>query len=250
MTNEHVRALKRGGQKTLSLAPEAGSQRLRNVINKNLSEEQIINAVDILAQEEILNLKLYFLIGLPSEQPDDIARLLALTEKIRRVWSAAQRPHGRLGTITLSVNPFIPKPQTPFQWSGMADMPTLKKTVALLRKQVNRMPNTKLQVESLRSAELQAVLARGDRRIAHILTSLSTGDNLKAACRKQGLDPKFYAQRQHSQHEVLPWDVLDSGVNRNYLWHEYQQGLSETLTRPCSNDCQRCGVCSPLATEI
>ncbi|MDY0189799.1 MAG: radical SAM protein [Desulfuromonas sp.] len=250
MTNEHVRALKRGGQKTLSLAPEAGSQRLRNVINKNLSEEQIINAVEILAQEEILNLKLYFLIGLPSEGPDDIAQLLALTEKIRLVWSAAQRPHGHLGTITLSVNPFIPKPQTPFQWSAMADMATLKKTVASLRKQVNRMHNTKLQVESLRSAELQAVLARGDRRIAQILTSLSTGDNLKAACRQQELEPKFYAHRMRSQHEVLPWDVIDTGVKRNYLWHEYQQGLSETLTRPCSSDCQRCGVCSPSATQI
>lgn len=247
MTREQVRLLKQGGQKTLSLAPEAGSQRLRDVINKNVSEEQILAAVDILAQEEILNLKLYFLIGLPTEQPQDITELIALTEKIRLVWSAAQRQHGRLGTITLSVNPFIPKAMTPFQWCGMADIPTLKKTIAQLHKQVNRMANTKLQVESLRSAELQAVLARGDRRIARILPALSGGDNLKTACRHHGLDPKFYAQRMRHHHEVLPWDVLDSGVSRRYLWHEYQQGLSQSLTRPCHANCQRCGVCAPTA---
>ncbi len=250
MTREQVRVLKQGGQKTLSLAPEAGSQRLRDVINKNLSEEQIISAVEIMAQEQILNLKLYFLIGLPTEQPEDIAELIALTEKIRQVWIAAQRQHGRLGTITLSVNPFIPKPQTPFQWSGMANIATLKKTISTLRKQVNRMANTKLQVESLRSAELQAVLAGGDRRIAHILPELSNGDNLKAACRKHELDPKFYAQRLRHQHEVLPWDVLASGVTRSYLWHEYQQGLNGALTRPCNNDCHRCGVCAPTARQI
>ena len=237
--------MKQRGQKTLSLAPEAGSQRLRDLINKNITDAQIINAVKILAAEGILNLKLYFLIGLPTEQCSDIDELLALTERIRHLWLEAQRPQGHLGTITLSVNPFIPKPMTPFQWVGMATTAELKKSIAYLHKQINRMPNTKLQVESLRSAELQAVLARGDRRVGQILVALSAGANLKTACREAGLDPKFYAQRQRPFEEVLPWSVIASGVNNSYLWHEYQLALREELTRPCQPECQRCGVCTP-----
>lgn len=243
MTSEQVRILKQSGQKTLALAPEAGSQRLRDLVNKHLTEEQIIGAVKILADEGILNLKLYFLIGLPTETSDDNEELIALVSKIRSIWVEAQRPLGRLGTITLSVNPFIPKPMTPFQWAGMAAIPDLKRTIQFLRKQINRMPNMKIQVESVRSAQLQAVLARGDRRISTILPRLAQGENLNAACRGEGIDPSFYAQRQRTQFEVLPWDVISAGVDKEYLWREYQAGLHETLSRPCQKGCDRCGVC-------
>ena len=243
MTSDQVRILKQSGQKTLALAPEAGSQRLRDLVNKHLTEEQIVGAVKILADEGILNLKLYFLIGLPTETSDDNEELIALVSKIRSIWVEAQRPLGRLGTITLSVNPFIPKPMTPFQWAGMAPIPELKRTIAYLRKQINRMPNMKLQVESVRSAQLQAVLARGDRRISAILPRLAEGENLNGACRGEGIDPSFYAQRQRTQFEILPWDVISAGVDKEYLWREYQAGLTETLSRPCQKGCDRCGVC-------
>lgn len=243
MTREQVRILKRSGQKTLALAPEAGSQRLRDLVNKHLTEEQIVAAVKILAAEGILNLKLYFLIGLPTETAADNQELIELIGKIRSIWLEAQRPLGRLGTITLSVNPFIPKPMTPFQFAGMAPIPELKRTIQYLRKQINRMPNMKIQVESVRSAQLQAVLARGDRRISAILPQLAQGENLNSACRGEGIDPSFYAQRQRTQSEVLPWDVISAGVNRGYLWAEYQAGIKEALTRPCQEYCDRCGVC-------
>lgn len=243
MTSDQVRMLKKSGQKTLALAPEAGSQRLRDLVNKHLTEEQIIGAVKILADEGILNLKLYFLIGLPTETSQDNEELIALVTKIRSIWIEAQRAFGRLGTITLSVNPFIPKPMTPFQWAGMAPIPELKRTIQYLRKQVNRMPNMKIQVESVRSAQLQAVLARGDRRIAAILPRLSQGENLNTACRGEGIDPSFYAQRQRAQLEVLPWDVISAGVDKQYLWREYQAGIKEDLSRPCQKNCDRCGVC-------
>ncbi len=244
MTREQVLVLLQGGQKTLSLAPEAGSQRLRDLINKNITEEQILTAVQLLAEEGVLNLKLYFLIGLPTEQHEDNVELIELTKKIRQIWLDAQRQHGRLGTITLSVNPFIPKPITPFQWVAMAPIAELKKTIKYLRKQINQLPNTNIQVESLRSAQLQAVLARGDRKIAHILPLLSAGDNLKSACRQAGVDPQFYSHRLYSENEIFPWDVLFSGVKRDYLWQEYQRGLQAGLTRPCQAGCQRCGVCA------
>ncbi|MEA3466221.1 MAG: radical SAM protein [Thermodesulfobacteriota bacterium] len=250
MTRQQVQILRQLGQKTLSLAPEAGSQRLRDLINKHLSEEQILNAVTLLVEEGVLNLKLYFLIGLPTEDSDDHEELVALITKIRQIWLDVQRVKGHLGTITLSVNPFIPKPMTPFQWVGMAPVAQLKRTINMLRKRINRLPNTKLQVESLRSAQLQAVLARGDRRIAQILPALSEGANLNAACREQGIDPKFYAQRQRQQTEVLPWDVIDGGVDKSYLWREYQQGLAEALSPPCQKNCHRCGVCMPQKENI
>lgn len=250
MTRKQVQILRRSGQKTISLAPEAGSQRLRDLINKHLSEEQILNAVTLLTEEGILNLKLYFLIGLPTECSDDHDELINLIVKIREIWLDVQRVRGHLGTITLSVNPFIPKPMTPFQWVGMSPVAQLKRIINLLRKQINRLPNVKLQVESLRSAELQAVLARGDRRIAQILPALSTGANLKSACREQGIDPKVYAQRQRSKVEILPWDVITCGVDKSYLWREYQQGLAEALSPPCQKNCHRCGVCSPPKENI
>ena len=250
MTRKQVQILRRSGQKTISLAPEAGSQRLRDLINKHLSEEQILNAVTLLTEEGIINLKLYFLIGLPIECSDDHDELINLIVKIREIWLDVQRVRGHLGTITLSVNPFIPKPMTPFQWVGMSPVAQLKRIINLLRKQINRLPNVKLQVESLRSAELQAVLARGDRRIAQILPALSTGANLKSACREQGIDPKVYAQRQRSKVEILPWDVITCGVDKSYLWREYQQGLAEALSPPCQKNCHRCGVCSPPKENI
>lgn len=127
LTREDVAALRDGGQKTLALAPEAGSQRMRDLINKHLSEKQIFDAVALLAEEGILNLKLYFLIGLPDEQSEDIDDFIALIKTIRHVWVEGQKPFGRLGTITISVNPFIPKPATPFQWCPMDTLASLKK---------------------------------------------------------------------------------------------------------------------------
>lgn len=250
MTRAQVQALKQSGQKTIALAPEAGSQRLRNLVNKHLSREQIIGAVQCLAGEGILNLKLYFLIGLPTENEQDLEEMMDLITEIRQVWVEMQRPFGRLGTITLSVNPFIPKPMTPFQWVAMATVPELKKSVSFLRKQINRLPNVQLQVESLRSAELQGVLARGDRRLAQILPALARGDNLKTACRSHGMDPHFYSQRQRRREEILPWDVLASGVSRDYLWEDYQQGMRSALVRGCYDECRRCGVCFPADRKV
>ncbi len=243
MTSAQVETLRRCGQKTLALAPEAGSQRLRDSINKNLSEAQILSAVRLLAEAGILNLKLYFLIGLPGEGEEDITALLELVTTIRNLWLEVQRPQGRVGQITVSVNPFVPKAMTPFQWCGMMTHKQLKHTVARLRKGLGRLANVNLQVESLRSALLQALLSRGDRRVAALLPHLAAGDNIKAACRRCNLDSDFYLTRQRDKDEIMPWQVLDSGVSRQWLWREYQQAQAAMTTGPCQRGCQRCGVC-------
>jgi radical SAM superfamily enzyme YgiQ (UPF0313 family) len=240
---EEVRALKASGHKTVALAPEAGSQQLRDRVNKGLTEEQILAAVRLLAEEGIPNLKLYFLIGLPGEEDADIEELLALTGRIREVWLAIQKTQGRLGSITLSVNPFIPKPFTPLQWAAMAGEKVLETRIKRLRAAVGRLPNTHFICESLRAAALQAFLSRGDRRTGRTLPLLAAGKNLSAACRQVGLEPAFFITRERDEAEIFPWEVLDSGVRRQALWQEYQRALQGQLTPRCHAGCRRCGVC-------
>jgi radical SAM family uncharacterized protein len=243
LTLTEVEALRDSGHRTVALAPEAGSQRMRNQINKNLTEEEILRAVRLLAENGIPNLKLYFLIGLPGEKEEDIAEMLELTGRIREIWVGAGKKLGRLGNITLSVNPFIPKPSTPLQWAPMEGGKSLERKMKVLRSAVARLPNTDVNFESPRSATVQAFLSRGDRRTARALPHLAEGKNLKAACRAAGLDPEFYVTRERGEEEVFPWEILDSGVDREYLWQEFQRGSQGKLTPRCMQGCQRCGVC-------
>ncbi|APG28884.1 radical SAM protein [Syntrophotalea acetylenivorans] len=243
LTAGEVAALKESGHRTVALAPEAGSQRLRNFINKGFDEEQILAAVQLVVEGGIPNLKLYFLLGLPTECEADLAELLSLTEKIRSLWLAEGKKRGRLGQLTLSVNPFIPKPFTPLQWAAMASQADLKKRFRKIRAAIGRLPNTEVIFESLRGAELQAFLARGDRRTGRTLPSLAAGDNLRKACKQAGLDAGFYVTRERGAEELFPWEVIDSGVDRHYLWQEYLRAAEGQLTSPCVSGCQRCGIC-------
>ncbi|BCR03969.1 radical SAM protein [Desulfuromonas versatilis] len=243
LSAEEVAALAGSGHRTVALAPEAGSQRMRDLINKGIDEAQILRAVALLAAGGIINLKLYFLIGLPGESDEDLDELLELTARIREAWLAEGKKRGRLGTITLSVNPFIPKPFTPLQWSGMDTEKSLEKKMRRIRSAIARMPNTEVIFESLRAAVLQAFLSRGDRRIAEALPLLAAGKNLKAACRELGLDPAFYVTRERGEDELFPWEVIDQGFARDYLYQEYLRGLEGKFTPRCSAGCRRCGVC-------
>lgn len=243
LTAVEVAGLRDSGLRTAAIAPEAGSQRMRDLINKGLSEEQILHAVQLLADGDILNLKLYFLIGLPTEAQDDMDELLLLAEKIRLIWREAGRKRGQLGTVTLSVNPFIPKPFTPLQWAGMEADKSLKKKIRFLRSAISRMPNTELISESIRGSVLQAFLSRGDRRIGRLLPQLAEGGNLKQLCKKSGLALDFYVTRERGEDENFPWEIIDQGVRRDYFWNEYQRALQGTFTPRCSSGCHRCGVC-------
>jgi radical SAM superfamily enzyme YgiQ (UPF0313 family) len=243
LTATEVAGLRDSGLRTAAIAPEAGSQRLRDLINKGLSEEQILHAVQLLADGDILNLKLYFLIGLPTETQADLDELVQLTEKIRQLWREIGRRRGRMGNLTLSVNPFVPKPFTPLQWSGMASEKNLKKSIRFLRAAIGRMPNTELISESIRASVLQAFLSRGDRRVGRLLPGLATGGNLKQLCKKAGLELDFYVTRERGAAEKFPWERLDQGVRRDYLWLEYQRALQGKFTPRCVSGCNRCGVC-------
>jgi len=244
LSETEVADLKAGGHRSVALAPEAGSQRLRDLVNKGLDEDQILEAVRLLARGGILNLKLYFLIGLPTETDDDIEELIVLVEKVRAIWLEEGKKLGRLGTLLLSVNPFIPKPFTPLQWAGMAPDKTLKQRLRHLQGVVRRMANVELISESLRASLLQALLSRGDRRVGRLLPHLAAGENLKAACRAEGVDVDVCVTRERGELEIFPWEVLDSGVTRDYLWREYRRALDGLATPRCAPGCRRCGVCA------
>jgi len=244
LDREFLRCLVALGHRTLTLAPEAGSVRLRQVINKDFDEEQILDCVAMATAEGIVNIKLYFLIGLPTETNEDIVALNALVERIHGVWVEQGKARGRLGNLSLSVNPFIPKPFTPFQWEGMAPLPLLKERIRAIRSKTGRLPSTEVHFESLRAAQLQAYLSRGDRRVGRTLVTLSRGGNLRKATREAGLDADFYIHRPLGRDEIFPWEVLDIGVDRDYLRREYEKGLRGELSSPCGEKCRGCGVCS------
>ncbi len=243
LTAEEASQLQAAGLKTVAIAPEAGSQRMRDLINKNLDEEQILHAVQLLADAGLMNIKLYFLIGLPTEDDEDIDAILQLADKVRMIWREVGRVRGRLGNLTLSVNPFIPKPFTPFQWAGMEGEKSLKKKIRKLQAGVSRLPNTELISESIRSSQLQALLARADRRIGRLLPEISAGGNLGQILRRNDLNLDFYVTRERGETEIFPWEVIDQGSSRSYLWQEYRKGLTGNLTPRCFADCKRCGIC-------
>ena len=223
---EMLDALLASGHRTISLAPEGGSQRLRDLIRKNLSEAQILDASGMLVSRDILNLKLYVIIGLPTETESDLEELIRLVEAIRELVIERARANKRLGEITLSVNPFIPKPFTPFQWCGMESLTSLERKVKLLENRLRPLSNVRLKVESLRGSYLQALLSRGDRRLSPLLVAMAEGASLKKAAKLCGIDTDRYVHRDIAEGEFLPWSVIGS-ADMLMLRREYERAFAE-----------------------
>lgn len=219
-------ALLASGHRTISLAPEGGSQRLRDLIRKNLTEAQILDACEMLISRDILNLRLYVIIGLPTETDADLDELIRLVETIRVRVIERARVNKRLGEITVSVNPFIPKPFTPLQWCGMEPIASLERKVKLLETRLRPLSNVRLKVESLRESYLQALLSRGDRRIAPLLVAMSEGASLKKAAKACRIDTDWYVQRTVAVDEFLPWSVIGT-ADIEALRQEYRRALDE-----------------------
>jgi radical SAM superfamily enzyme YgiQ (UPF0313 family) len=224
LDDDLINALKASGHKTVALAPEGGSQRLRDMIKKGIDAEQILTACDRLIENGILNLKLYFIIGLPTETMTDLEEMVSLIMEVRSRVVEAARAKGRLGEVTLSVNPFVPKPFTPFQWCGMEDVKSLEGKIRFLQKAVGRLANLRLISESPRDAYLQALLSRGDRRLATLLVRAAELGNWRKGAKEIGLETDQFVYRNISLDETLPWDVIDSG-DRELLLREYRKAF-------------------------
>jgi radical SAM family uncharacterized protein len=241
-----IERLAKSGHRTISIAPEAGSERLRTVINKGIAEEDILRATDMVFGHGIPNLKLYFIIGLPTETQEDVQAILTLTEKVREIQLKHARSAGRIGRITLSVNSFIPKPFTPFQWEPMERVESLNKKLRFLEKAVKKIGNTNLIHDLPKWGYVQALLSRGDRQIGRLIKAVHEQDgDWKGAAKELKMDMDFYVTRRRDFAEVLPWDYIDIGVRKDYLMNEYQRALEGKYTPPCKvGTCKTCGVCN------
>jgi radical SAM family uncharacterized protein len=240
-----IARLAQSGHKTIALAPEAGSERLRKVINKGVTEADVLRAADLVFGSGIPNLKLYFLIGLPTETEEDVDAIIELARRVREVQLVHARPLGRIGRITLSVNSFVPKPFTPFQWEPMEEAASLNRKLRSLEKAVRSIGNMNLIHDLPKWEHIQALLSRGDRRIGKLLAAAEErGGDWKAAARELGMDMGFYVTRKRGFGEVLPWDFIDIGVRKEYLRNEYERSLEGKFTPPCNvGVCRTCGVC-------
>jgi radical SAM superfamily enzyme YgiQ (UPF0313 family) len=240
---ELLDALVRRNDQQIAIAPETGSNRLRRVINKDLTNDQIVDIADMIFQRGILNLKLYMMIGLPTEEHEDIEAIVTLTERIRERMLEAARPRGRVGSIIVSLNAFVPKPQTPFQWEPIQPERELDQKIKYLTRTFKRIPNVEVRAMSSRIAQLQALLSLGDRRISEFILEADRTGNWRQAMRSW----TEYSLRRRSLDDVLPWDVVDIGLTTEFMKREYQRAMAEKTTKPCpaTDPCVRCGVCDP-----
>ncbi len=246
LTPDLLVALRKAHVKTATIAPDAGSERMRQVINKGITEDDILFATEALVSNDIPNLKLYFMVGLPTETEADVEEIVVLCKKIKNVFLSSSRLKGRIGSITVSLNTFVPKPVTPFQWAGMAPLATLKKKIRHIRNGLKKIPNVRLHAESPRNAYVQALLSRGDRRSSALLQEVHrNGGNWQPILKKMSAYTDGIVYREREKTEVFPWDVIDHGIDRNFLWNEYNRAMCGKPAPPCrpGSSCSVCGVC-------
>ena len=242
-----------GQRKTgLTFAPEAGSERLRRVINKVISHDDILSTAEAAFTSGWFRIKLYFMIGLPTETMEDVEAIAAL---VREVHSIGRRARGKKAEVNVSVATFIPKPHTPFQWLALEDPSSLEQKHQLLRRLI-RGRGLKLSWSDPETSILEAALSRGDRRLGQVILGAwqrgarfdAWSDLLKVqgwweAFSSLGLDPAFYAQRERPLDETLPWDHISPGVGKQFLFHERERSLREEITADCrEGPCVSCGI--------
>ena len=236
VTAEVAKLVAAGGQKTLTIAPEAGSERLRRAINKPSTDEQIYGAVQAASDAGIRNVKLYFMLGLPTETDEDV---LAIGDLVRGLSS-------RFGGVIFGVSAscFVPKPWTPFQWHPFERPEALKRRIEMLTSSLKGVARVKLATESPRVALYQALLARGDRRLLGFVLAAQEAGSYSAGLRNAGIDIEFHLYRERTGEEMLPWDHIDNRIEKGYLWAEYQRAKrDEVHPLNCRSECSGCGVC-------
>ena len=244
-----AKALGASGNRSVTITPEAGSERMRRVINKNLTEAEILRAAEWLTAGGVEALKLYVMVGLPTETDDDVDGIVDLAQKVRaRLMGSGA---AKVGRILVSINPFVPKPWTPFQWDAMDDLGRLKKKLGRVRRALSAIPAVEWEIESPREAYLQTLLSRGDRRIAPLLVQLHEQPDdwwatltAARAGRVGTIDPDYFVHRDYPLAALLPWDFIDHQVDKRYLAAERRKAGAELQTPPCdTHTCHACAAC-------
>jgi radical SAM superfamily enzyme YgiQ (UPF0313 family) len=233
LTEPIVRLLRKSGERSITIAPETGSDRLRRVINKTVTNDEILAATDLIFANDIDNLKLYYMIGLPTETEADLTAICDLTVQMRDVMLKHGRPRGRIGRIVGSVNPLIPKPGTTYQWLPMEDPAVTDAKGKRLRQLLSGLDNVYFNIKSERHSYYQALLSLGDRRVAAAIEAAErNGGQWRAAVAESGVDAGFYIFRDRSRDAVLPWDIIDGGMKSSFFQSEFDKGLRAEWTLP------------------
>ena len=256
---KEIQAVRKSG---LTFAPEAGSQKMRDVINKGVTEEDLMNAVGAAFESGWNSVKLYFMIGLPFENDDDV---LAIADLARKVQYKYYQVTGKRGCkVTCSASFFVPKPYTAFQWFAQDDLENIRRKQFLLKDEIKTIKNVTLNYHDSKTGIIEAVFARGDRKVGKaLLAAWRKGarfdgwsdcfdyDRWLEAFAEAGIDKDFYAARQRGENEVFPWEHISPGVSRKFLWNEWQKAYAQQLTHDCRRStCTGCGVCQKLGVNI
>ncbi|MGI6316878.1 MAG: TIGR03960 family B12-binding radical SAM protein [Christensenellales bacterium] len=258
---EYMESLENDRKAGLTLAPEAGTQRLRDVINKNVTEENLMESAEDAFRSGWDRVKLYFMLGLPTETEEDVLGIADLAGKVVRLYRAVPREQRRRRVrVTVSTANFVPKPFTPFQWCPQDSRENLNHKHTLL-KDAMRSTGATYNYHDTMTSRLEALVARGDRRIGGVIRRAwelgcrydGWGDQFKPALWLRaiddcGIDVDFYVNRTRTREEVFPWDHIDVGVSKDYLWQEYEKALEGITTPDCRPGCRNCGMLGKYCT--
>jgi len=228
VTHPLIQCLREGGDRTVAIAPEAGSERLRKVLKKNYTDEEVLKAIDILVENGLYQIKCYFLIGLPSETDEDVKGIPLLAKKIRHQILSNRKSKKDRWKLVLSVNPFIPKPATPFQWAPLEEVVELKRKLKVIQRELKGEKGIEMIHDLPKWAYIQALLSRGDRRVGKILIATHHyRGNWGRALRETSINPDFYVYRKRDLYEIFPWDFIDHGIPKERLKDEYIKAMKE-----------------------
>lgn len=246
LSSDLTTLLRQSQPKTLAIAPDGASERLRRVINKGLSTDDLLKGADAIGSIGVGSLKIYIMLGLPTEETEDINELVELVKKIKAILLSHGRSRGKMPSLVLSVAGFVPKPWTPFQYHPFAGVSILQQRIRFLRESLTHTANVRVMSDPPEKALLQAVIARGDRRLGQALLRIAAQKGpWQRLLRAEQIDPAFYAERSRAAEEYVPWDIIDHGIHKKYLWREYMKALAATPSPACdTTTCRRCGVCA------
>ncbi len=246
ISDELLDALVESRDQQIAVAPETGSDRLRRVINKNLTNDEIVDICGAVFDRGMLTIKLYMMVGLPTETQEDLDEMFVLVERIKDRMLEAGKKFGRAGKIIPSLNGFVPKPNTPLQWDAICDEKELKKRIKYVSKGLSKIPNVEVRFMSARIAHEQALYSSGDRTVSKVIEAAArmNGD-LGRALRETGTDTAFHTSRDRTYEEYLPWTIVDSGLSFEFLKTEHDKALESLSSLPCPavEKCTTCGVC-------
>lgn len=246
ISDELLDALVESRDQQIAVAPETGSDRLRRVINKNLTNDEIVDICGAVFDRGMLTIKLYMMVGLPTETQEDLDEMFVLVTRIRDRMLEAGKKIGHAGKIIPSLNGLVPKPNTPLQWDAICDERELKKRIKYVSRGLSKIPNVEVRFMSARIAHEQALYSSGDRTVAAAIDAAArNGGDLQQALRQTGIDPAFHTSRDRPYDEFLPWSIVDSGLSFEFLKTEHEKARESLSSLPCPavEKCTTCGVC-------